>query len=123
MDKTVWIVDQGEYSDYSVAWIFSTEEKAKHFCEKFPNCSYHESVLDVELPEGNQYYVHVSTDFTIVSWSEIKKRRLLHKNWIESIKKGEWIHIYVRASSPESARKVAIDTARANAHLFINDTP
>ena len=122
MDKSVWVVDHWEYSDYSVIAAFSTEEKARSFCEQFPECEYHEMDLDPEFPDGNQYFVKVKTDFTIIHWRTLEYPYNRANGWIDYIAKWQFVDVYVRAKSPEDARKVAIDIARANVHLFVNQT-
>lgn len=44
--KSVWIVEEGEYSNYEVLAIFATEDKAKHFTGHRKGSSYREWELD-----------------------------------------------------------------------------
>ena len=33
MDKSVWVIEKGSYSDYRVVGVYSTQERAKLVCE------------------------------------------------------------------------------------------
>ena len=46
MQDSVWLVEQGTYSDYSVEAIFSTEKQAREFCSHLPDSEPREWVLN-----------------------------------------------------------------------------
>jgi hypothetical protein len=66
MSGTVWAVSNGEYSDYSVGWVFSTKEGAEAFATRMNGPDYlsryspyfvEELPLDPPLPEVGPYYL------------------------------------------------------------------
>jgi|SRR6185503_5465278 len=64
----VWVIEKGEYSDYSVVGVFSTEENARRVAE-LTGGSVAEWPLDPNIAEINQglqvYLVHMLKDGSV----------------------------------------------------------
>ena len=74
----VWIIEQGEYSDYRVVGIFSTEENAKKYMDKikknvhgYDDPSIDERELDPSIEDINagrsQYYIRFDQEGNITN--------------------------------------------------------
>lgn len=76
--KSVWVVETGEYSDYRVVGVFSTEENAQLMADRVCG-SVEEWPMDPWIDHINQglvpYYVDMSTDGTINRITELRWSR------------------------------------------------
>jgi hypothetical protein len=68
--RSVWLVEEGEYSDYKVLAIFSTEDAAKQFTEHRKESSYREWELDTWTEDRTEFIFQFNLAGELVSESE-----------------------------------------------------
>ncbi len=105
---SVWIVEEGEYSDYGVTGIFATEAQAKEFSEA-RDASYREWPLDTWTPEQERTTVtfDISGNVVYVSHSAYTERAPAEDELIADGANNGNILITVRRGPRERAIKVA----------------
>ena len=119
--KKVYIVTSGEYSDYQIRSVFSTEKLAKKYIEHagriigdiWDEFRIEEYGLDVitKYPKGKNHYV-VTMELKSGEFRYIGKREPEGKREycvLKDYRGVENIHIYCWAKSEEQAKKIATD--------------
>ena len=117
MSKTVWFVEQGEYSDYNVVGVYSSEEnatKALEYLEKFERTYDKASIREVLLDPLMEELQQGLTQFDVrILNNEVKSCRIVVNLDPEGHKDshGErWgSHYYVWAEDETAAIKVAAE--------------
>jgi hypothetical protein len=118
MEK-VWIVEEGEYSDYQVLAIFATELAAAEFVDHRKTASYRAWPLNTWLPEQARYSFWFDLSGNIVAEQETAYTESVDEAPVWEYRQGpDQIHIAVCKGPHERAVKVASERyARIRAHL------
>lgn len=118
MMTSVWMVTEGEYSDYRVVGVFSTEERAKKFVATFPRDSrwfthgqdIEEVPLDPALDQVNAgmlvYFVRMSRDGVASDVEHVSPRftEPTYLNWGWDVRGNLYMSVW--ATDPTHAVKI-----------------
>ena len=119
--KTVYILTEGEYSDYHIVATFSTKELAEEALNHCPNSDIEEYELDaLEIPEHppghTAWSVNINAKTNAINWTDQQKsfngyfepRENYYEGHGVSGKLNSFI-VYCWARDKEHAEKIALD--------------
>jgi hypothetical protein len=121
--KSVWIVEEGEYSDYQVLAIFPTECAAKQFAEHRKKSGYREWALNTWTEDRTLFRFQFNRAGEVVAESEEAYIEEPQKEWptvhVHGFHHNKNIGVSVRRNGPrERALKIASERyARLRAFL------
>jgi len=121
--KSVWIVEEGEYSDYQVLAIFATEKAAKQFTEHRQGATCREWELDTWTEDRTEFNFTFNRAGEVVSETEEAYIEDHQKEWasvyVHGCRDSKDIAVLVRRKGPrERALKIASERyTRLRAYL------
>ena len=122
----VYIVTSGEYSDYQIDAVFSTEEKAHEYIQQ-PGSDYRIEVFDIDnevkketkLWEVGMYYEDFTLKKSCIAWSDLYIADTFHV--FDDCYGKKVLYQYIETDSMDRAIKIAserIAQIKANEHLL-----
>ncbi len=110
---SVWLVERGDYSDYHVVAVFSSQEQAKEFCDHYSGDGHYEPtireyVLDKWEPSRSSFHVTFDLSGNILNLKEEPYVEEL-KNELPMViwREGNQIEVTVDRGPKELATKIA----------------
>ena len=114
----VFLVEEGEYSDRRVVGVFSTEEKAKHYCEKIDaGADWEEIEIDKEVKPEYWFNVGISLYTGQIFYCDhttFEKEKSITEHGIDLYNRYKEVYINVKtpARDRDHAIKIAADKRR-----------
>lgn len=129
MDKKIYIVTSGEYSDYSIDAVFSTKKKAEEYIQQYgTDYTIEEYDLDKEVEKKERLW-KIEFDKNGVAKAYTQSCLINEKAdtcYVSVLWNGEcYIHFYVNADSMDRAIKIAREryaAIRANSYIWLRLT-
>ena len=114
--KIIYVVTIGDYSDYRIEGLFSTQKKAEEYIEHTYDSDFYrieEYVLDGERPNREEKLFHVSIGYEDFK-AKISERYVKNCSWAEELRdtfhlsdSGEYVEMYFVTTEPNRALKIA----------------
>lgn len=127
MDKKIYIVTSGEYSDYSIDAVFSTKEKAKEYIQQYgTDYAIEEYDLDQEVKKETKIWKIMFDKNGVAEALPSFLMKEADICFVSVLWDGErYIHIHVDADSMDRAIKIAREryaAIRANSYIWLRLT-
>lgn len=115
MNKKIYIVTSGEYSDYHIKAVFSTRKKAKEFIQhNGTDCKIQEFALDVQYGRDTKLWdIHIDIDdnkvisANVISTSDESKNALKDICFIRENFRKKRCKLYIETDTMNRAIKIA----------------